>query len=444
MLLALALPALGTLIAEPAMGLVDTALVGRLGPGPLAALGGAAATLGLVASLLVFLEYGTTVRVARCVGRRDPAALVTEVCQVGWLATAIGLVLSIVLVAFPRDVLRLVDLPPDLVPLAERYLAIRGLGFVPSLWVRAGNGVFRGLEDTRTPLWITIGLNAVNAALDVVLIFGWARLGIPGWGIAGAAWAATIATWAGGVTFSILTVRRLGSLVPGGLVDWRPRARELRELLGVSRDLVLRTASLMTALFVATRLAAGLGTAPLAAHHVGWQLWIFVALVLDSMAIAGQAVVGRLTGSGDVDLAREAGDRLCRMGGVVGVIMTLAFLGVGHDLARLFTNDPAVLDQIAGIYILIAWMQIPNAVLFAIDGLLIGAGDLRFVRNAMVGLGAIGVVAVLAAVHVRPTLAALWIGTAVYMLARLAVMGHRWFTNAWAPRSGHAPPPTSA
>jgi len=445
-LLGLAIPALGTLAAEPLMGLLDTAIVGRLGAAPLAALGGATAVLNLFFALVVFLEYGTTLRLARRLGERDTARLVQEAVQMGWIAAGLGVLGTVAFALLPGPLLALVDMPAGARDDALLYLGIRSVGILPGLFLRVGNGVLRGLQDTRTPLAIVIAANVVNAILDLALVFGVEALGIPALGIRGAAWATVIATTGAALAFGWVVVRRLGAtarteagpLPAGSLparVRWTPDPRVVATLLGVSRDLLLRTLSLMAPLFLATRLAAGIGTPALAAHQVAWQLWMFMALVLDSVAIAGQATVGRLVGAGRADLARATGDRLCRWGLGIGVGFAVAFLLAGRALPRLFTTDLVVLATLGTIFPVVALMQIPNAILFALDGILIGAGDLRYIRNAMVGLGAGGLLVVGGAPRIDDSLVAIWLGLSVYMLGRLVAMLVRWRGSAWAPEA---------
>lgn len=436
-ILGLALPALGTLAAEPLLGLVDTALVGHLGAIPLAALGAAAGILNLVFSILIFLEYGTTARLGRRYGAGERAALVDDAVQTFWLATALGILLTVLLAGFARTLLSLVAVPPEAEAAATTYLSVRGLGAVPGLWLRAGNGIFRALQDTRTPLFVVIGMNAGNALLDVVLIYGWPLVGIPAFGILGAAWASVAATVIGTCIFVAVLVRRLAALDTGEAGHaWRrrlhPDPRVLVELVNVSASLVIRTVSLMAALFMGTRMAATLGAVPLAAHQVGFQLWTFLALVLDSLAIAGQALVSRLLGAGLVDGARHLGDRLLRWSVWIGLCFAALFVMLRDPLPRIFTSDAAVLGKVDEIFVIVAVMQLPNAVLFTLDGLLIGASDFAFLRNAMLVIGAIGAFAAWAAGHFGGSLAWVWAAIGLFVLLRLCAMGERWRRGTWA------------
>jgi putative MATE family efflux protein len=449
-ILGLAIPALGSLAADPLLGLVDTAMVGRLGAVPLAALGAAVSLLGLLISTLIFLEYGTTARLSRRYGSGETALLAREAVQMAWLATVLGAVVALCLYSVPRLLMRLVQVPPEVSPPGAAYLRIRAFGAVPALWILAGHGVFRGLQNTRTPLYIVLAMNVANALLDLLLIFGWRAAGIPPFGILGAAWASVAASWAGGLSFLLILRGRLraGSPRPSGVpeglaggnidpsraeaVTLRPHWATLRDMLALCRDLLLRTVALRAALFSGTRAAAALGVAVLAAHQVGWQLWSFLALALDSLAIAGQALVGRALGAGRPREARAVGHRLNRWGLGLGAILAATFLLLHEVLPRIFTSDPAVLAAVASIFPLLALMQIPNALLFVLDGLLIGASDMAFIRDSMVALGLFGVVAAWLGGRIGGSLLGVWIGISIFMIARLALMAWRWRGGRWA------------
>jgi putative MATE family efflux protein len=437
----LAIPALGTLAAEPLMGLVDTALVGHLGSTELATLGAANTLLGFLFTVLIFLEYGTTARLSRRFGAGEIGLLVQEAIQMGWLATGLGLLMTNVLFFFPHLFLRLLNAPPEVLSTGATYLSIRALGGVPGLWIRVGNGIFRGLQDTKTPLLIVVGMNLLNALLATILIFGWPQANIPAFRIAGAAWATVISTWVGGIAFLWAVGRKYRTGIihhssfrtahhPMTTAFW-PRWEILRDMLAISRDLLLRTIALQAALFTGSRMAAGFGTASLAAHQVGWQLWIFLALLLDSLAIAGQSLVGKNLGAGRAEYARSVGNRLCLWGLGLGTMFCFGFLALRGFLPRIFSNDPIVLSTVDTIFGLLAGMQVPNSVLFVLDGLLIGASDMIFIRNATISLGILGALSTWLGGTFGGNLKAVWLGITVFMLARLVVMGWRWKGKGW-------------
>jgi Na+-driven multidrug efflux pump len=439
------------------MGLLETALVGHLGSTELATLGAANTLLNLLFTILIFLEYGTTARLSQRFGAGEIDLLLQEAIQMGWLATVLGFLMTGILIFFSRPLLQLLQVTPEVLSMGSLYLSIRALGGIPGLWIRLGNGIFRGLQNTKTPLILVIGINLLNALLSIILIFGRPELGIPAFGIVGAAWATVIATWVGGITF-LLSVghelwamgghpkaqdpesnsipiketkkNRLTAPRPRSIVFW-PHWEILRDVLTISRDLLLRTLALQAALFTGSRMAASFGTTSLAAHQVGWQLWTFSALLLDSLAIAGQALVGKTLGAGQADHAQSIGNRLCRWGLGLGTIFCFGFLILQDFLPKIFTQDPEVLETVNSIFGLLAWMQIPNSVLFVLDGLLIGASDMVFIRNSMVSLGLLGVLLTWWGGTVGGNLKGVWVGITLFMLTRLGAMGLRWIGKGW-------------
>ena len=430
-ILALAVPALGALAADPLLGLLDTALIGRLGAAPLAALGAANAIFGLLGASLVFLEYGTTARLARRFGAGLMDLLVREAVQMTWIALGLGTAITLWLHFAPGSLLGWFDLPAEVRAPATTYLSIRALGMIPSLGLRVGHGVFRGIQDTRAPLVIVVAMNALNGGLDVLLIFGWAAVGLPAFGVAGAAWATNAAQWLGVLAMFSWLRHRLRSLGVETRLSFRVDFTTIREFGGIGRDLLLRSLGLQAALFAGTRMAAAVGTAALAAHQVSWQLWLFLALLLDSLAIAGQALVARWLGAGRTDVAQAVGRRLQLWGLALGVTFALLFLGLRPWLPRIFTDDPAVLAQIDQVFPILAWMQIPNSWLFVLDGLLIGASDMRFLRNSMVPLGAFGAFTAWAGYRIFGTLPGVWVGIATFMIVRTLAMDLRWRSGRW-------------
>ncbi|MDP8970244.1 MAG: MATE family efflux transporter, partial [Actinomycetota bacterium] len=297
-IVALALPAMAALAADPLLSLVDTALVGRLGAVSLAALGIDVTVFTSVFWAFNFLTYGTTAEVAQLRGAGRPQAAALHALQALWLAVGIGAALTAGLLVAAPALVALMGATGEVVEPALAYLRIRALAAVPVLVVAVGHGAFRGLRDTRTPLWITVGANVINALLSWLLIYP-ARLGI-----AGAAWGTVAAQTGAAMTF--LALGRAAFPVP----DLRIDLVAMRSLVRISRDLFLRTAALLAGLAVTTAVAARMGTVVVAAHQIARELWTMIALVLDGFAIAGQALIGTALGAGRSDQARADARRL--------------------------------------------------------------------------------------------------------------------------------------
>ncbi len=416
----LALPAMAALAADPLLSLVDTALVGRLGAVPLAALGVSAAVFGLVFVVCNFLTYGTTAEVARMRGAGAPEEAARHALQALWLALGIGALITVVLVSFAGPVLAAMGASGPVTGPALDYTRVRGLAAVPVLVVMVGHGAFRGLKDTRTPLTITVLANGGNAALSWVLIHA------AGLGVVGAAYGTLVAQVAAATAFLVLGRRALAP------PDLRVEPQAMRRIVRVSRDLFLRTLSLVSALLVTTAVAARMGTTTVAAHQVARELWLMMTLVLDGFAIAGQAMVGTALGAARPEVARRVGRRLIAWGLGAGTLVGAGYLALAGLLPRVFTTDEAVLAEIASVWLLIALLQPVGGVVFVLDGVLMGAADYRFLLWSTAGAALVALVPVsLAALWLGWGLVGIWVGMAAMMLVRLATILRRFGQEGW-------------
>ncbi|TNE90561.1 MAG: MATE family efflux transporter [Deltaproteobacteria bacterium] len=359
-ILAFALPALGSLAADPLVSAVDTAFVGRLGTESLGALGVNAGVFSLAFLVFNFLAYGTTPLVAGALGqdKREEAGRIVSAGLA--LAVAFGALGVVGLLAFDEAIVAAMGAGPELVEPTLAYLRIRAWAAPAVLLLTIGNGAFRGYGDTRTPLWLTLGLNFVNLVLDPLLIFGL------GWGIEGAAAATTMAQWLGGLGF-------VGLLFRGPVPLAMPTVADVRALLGVGSVLSVRTVALVFTMTVTTSLATRFGKVPIAAHQVAMQLWLMFALIVDAFALAGQSLIADHLGAGRVVEARRVGDRLLVWGLRVGVGLTALLLAGWPLWPRLFDLSPEVAAALASVLPIVALMQPLNAVVFVFDGIFIGA-----------------------------------------------------------------------
>src|SRR5947207_1278721 len=421
-ILRLAVPALGALAAEPLYILTDTAVVGHLGTPQLGGLAVAGTNLTSAFSLFNFLSYGTTAAVARAAGAGRSEVSAHNAVQSLWLATGIGVALALAGLLGAPLLVGLMGPSASVRPHALLYLRIASLGMLPVMLGLVGVGYLRGLQDTVTPLRIALLANAANLVLEVVAIYGL------GMGLAASAWATVLAQVGAAVVFC----RHIARHARAAEVGWRPDPATLRALVVVGRDLFLRTGSLLAALAVATAVASRLGTAPLGAHQIAFQLWSFLALSLDAVAIAAQAMVARLLGASDAAGARSASRRMVEWGVVAGVALGALVLALRPVLVPLFSDDPAVVHLARQVLWVVALLQPLNAVVFVLDGVLIGAGDLRFLAGAMVAAFVVFLPAAVLAGTAGGTLGWLWGAVTLLMLVRLVGVAWRFAGPAWA------------
>ncbi|UCH27261.1 MAG: MATE family efflux transporter [Trueperaceae bacterium] len=415
----LAWPALLALAADPLVSMVDTAFVGRLGTRELAALGVNTSIFTLMFLAFNFLAYGTTPMIGKAVGGGDWVEAGRIVVQALSLALLVGFValVSIQLLAVP--ILTVMGTSDELRPDALSYLRVRALAGPALLLITAGNGAFRGFQDTRTPLWITTVLNLVNLVLDPILIFAF------GWGLAGAAWATVIAQWLGafGFVLFLLVVRRDRYRVTLTL----PTFKEFQPLLRVGWELAVRTYSLVLVMTLATAVATRVGVVEVAAHQVASQLWFFLAMVSDSLAIAAQALVARFLGEHRRTEARAVADRLLFVGLVLGVLLAGLFWGLRHVLPQLFTSEPAVLSAVSSLFPLIVLIQPINSSVFVWDGIFMGAGAFGYLARAMLLVALVTSLFLFLVIPLNLGLQGVWWGMVALMLGRAVSLALRYW-----------------
>jgi putative MATE family efflux protein len=420
-ILRLAIPAFGALAAEPLYVLADTAIVGHLGTRPLAGLGVAGAILSVAFGIFNFLAYGTTATVARRIGAGDPRAAAEHGVAGVWLALGLGVALATVGLALSGPIVSAMGASARVAPYARTYLRISLLGAPFVLVALAGTGYLRGLQDTRTPLVIALVANAANLVLELVLVYG-VHLGI-----AGSAWGTVIAQIAAALAYLAIVRRN----VRASQASARPDLTQLRAASAVGAYLTVRTGSLLLAFTAATSIASRIGDAQVAAHQIAFQLWLLLALCLDAIAIAGQAIVGRALGAGDADLTRATSRRMLQWGVMVGLGLGLLVAAGDPFLALVFTRDAAVRDQLRPVLLAVALMQPLGGAVFVLDGILIGAGDVRYLALAMTAATLCFVPCAILVLTTGAGLIALWSALFVFMLARLYGMGRRYGGNAW-------------
>jgi putative MATE family efflux protein len=407
-ILALAIPALFTLAAEPLYVLADTAIVGHIGTGALGGLGLASIVLTTSSGLCNVLTWWTTSRVGYLRGAGDEAGVHRVAATVLWLAGALGALLVVVLALGASPIVRALGGHGHVLHDAVVYLRIGVLGMPALLLSWAGMGVARGEGDTRSPLFVVVASNAVNLVLEVWFVYGLH------WGIAGSAWGTVLAQWGGGLVFATRLARR----AQGGRRD----RDELRAIGRVSLNLVVRTGALFAALALASAVAARIDTVSLAAHQVIAQLNLFAALVLDSVAIAAQALVAEAAGAGDADRFRLVVARTARLTFYGALLLAAALLAGRRGIPALFTDDAAVVGVAAGVMPVLALMQLPAAAAYLLDGVLMGNSDFVTVRwSTLSGLAAFAVAAVAVLIHPSLGLRVVWMGLTAWASARAAV-----------------------
>ncbi len=425
-ILRLALPALGALIAEPMFLIVDSALVGHLGTTPLAGLGIASAVLQTIVGLMVFLAYSTTPAVARRFGSGDMRSAVSVGIDGMWLALGLGAILALIGYGATPFLVQLFGPTEAVAHQAEQYLGISMWGLPAMLIVFAATGLLRGMQNTLITLWIAGGGFALNALLNALFIYGF------GWGIGGSAFGTVVAQWTMVVAYVLIAAR----LAKQHGASRRPQREGVRGSARSGGWLFLRSLSLRVAILATVAVVTGIGTEELAGYQVVFTIFSTAAFALDALAIAAQALVGKQLGVGDRRATQAVLRRLLGWGLWFGVIVGVVIGALSGVIGLLFTGDAALAALIQPALIVLAVSQPICAIVFVLDGILIGAGDARYLAVAGV-LNLVPMVPALVLVSVTsPADAAglAWVSVCffgVYMIARLLTLGWRIRGTQW-------------
>lgn len=422
----LAVPALGALVAEPVFLLTDTALVGYLGSAQLGGLSVASAVLQTAVGLLIFLAYSTTPVVARWLGVGNRARAVAAGVDGVWLAVALGVALVAIGIPATPWLIGLFNPDSSVVGYATEYLSISIIGLPAMLITFAASGLLRGLQDTRTPLIVAVAGFVSNAILNVLFIYGL------GWGVAGSAIGTVVASWGMAAAYLVMLValaRREGASL-------RPHASGMLLAGHAGAWLLLRTASLRAAMLATIAVATTFGVPELATMQIALTIFATLAFVLDALAIAGQAMIGKELGAGDIARARAVTRRLVELGVGSGLVLGIVVLAASPWAGLAFSSEPEVRAALTALLPVLA-LGIPVAgFVFVLDGVLIGAGDARYL--ALTGLINLAVyIPLLWRVDVAsltgiPAIVALWFAFGLgYVGARAVTLGIRARGDRW-------------
>jgi putative MATE family efflux protein len=426
-ILAISIPALGSLLVEPIYVLTDTAVVGQLGTAPLGGLALASTVLNTLVWVFNFLSYGTTVRVAVRRGRGDLAGGATDALQALWLALGIGLAVACVIGVAAPSLIELLGDDPGVVDQGITYLQVSVVGIPFQMVAFACIGYLYGLPDTKRPFIVLLFATTANLLLELLLVFGL------DWGIAGSAWGTVTAQVLSALVFLSIVVPRLRH---DGLDRLRVVPAVMWEVAKVGAHMVQRTGFLLATLAMATAAASRVGTPELAGHQIAAQVFLLLAITVDMFKVSGQALVGHALGAGRPDEARDVVDHLYRWGYRMAIALTVATIAVSPWLPWGFTDDPDVVDAASVALVVLGVMQLPGAITFVTDGILMGANDFRDLRWSTT-ISFVVSLPVFVTVMARPSLGivTVWLGVLVAITARALknhtrVRGDRWMLSA--------------
>ena len=416
--LALALPALGVLAANPLYLLFDTAVIGRLGAGELAALAAGATVQSTVTTQLTFLSYGTTARSSRFFGAGKTERAIAEGVQATWVGLGVGIVLASLVWIFARPIALFLTNDPATADMAVGWMRVAAFAIPLTLIIMAGNGWLRGIQNTKLPFYLTL-CGLVPGAIALPILVG--KYGLVGSAVANV------------IGMGLTALGFLAALMHSHKGSWAPKWRVIVRQLVLGRDLILRSLSFQIAFISAAAVAGRVSVAALAAHQVMLQLWNFLTLVLDSLAIAAQTLTGSALGTGRIDDARAVGEKITRLSLWFALTLAAVFAIGGPVIRRIFTTDEAVLDAMAWPWWLLIAMIAAGGVLFALDGVLLGAGDAAFLRTLTLSSVFVGFLPGIALAYWAGTgLTGIWCGLAAMIAVRLVGDMWRFRSMRWA------------
>ncbi len=421
----LALPALGVLAANPLYLLLDTAVVGRLGTAQLAALAAGAAIQSTVTTQLTFLSYGTTARSSRFygAGKRDQA--VEEGVQATWVALGVGAILALIVWVFAQPLAMALAGDVETSVRAASWMRVSAFAIPMTLIIMAGNGWMRGVQNTRLPFYLTL-CGLIPGAISLPLL-------VNQYGLVGSAISNVIGM---GITSTLFVVFLIGEHRTSGR-GWAPQWSVISKQLVLGRDLILRSLSFQVSLLTAAAVAGRFGVVALAAHQLMLQLWNFLTLVLDSLAIAAQTLTGSALGRAGAQDARAVGEHALKYSMVFAVVLAVVFALFREPILGLFTQDQAVVDTLQLPWLLFIAMIIAGGAVFALDGVLLGAADAAYLRNlTLFSLLGVALPIIIASGFFGWGLTGIWVGQLGQILVRLVGVVHRFRSMRWAVTSG--------
>lgn len=386
----LALPAILSGIAEPVIALIDTAFIGHLGT---EALGG----IGIGSSLFVLFVWVLTqvkTAVSAIVSRHYGAGTLNDVRslipQVLYSVVLLGLIVFLLTDYFSIQLLQLYSAQGEVLNQADKYFSIRSIGFPIALCTFTIFGIFRGLQNTLWAMYISIGGGLLNVILDILLIYGVEGV-IPPLYIEGAAWASLMAQCAMLIAACIILIKK----TPFNLIAKLPFHGEFRNVLSLSSGFIVRTLALNLSFFLANRFATGYGNAYIAAHTIAVNIWLFSSYFIDGYANAGNALSGRLLGSGNTKVLYRMAMRLMKLSIGIGAVLSLIYLCLYPWIGQVFSNDPEVIALFESIFWIVLLAQPINAIAFSLDGIFKGLGDARYLMVTLLWASFAGFVPIL-------------------------------------------------
>jgi len=417
----LAIPAIISGIAEPLLSITDTAIVGNIQVNPTEALA-AVGIAGSFISAIIWILAQTRSAISAVIAQYFGANNLKEIQQLPAQIILINVILSLLIYAltvfFVENIFELYNASGLILEKSVSYYKIRAFGLPFTLFVFSVFGVFRGLQNTFWPMVISIIGASLNIVLDFILVFGIEDF-IPAFEVEGAAWASVIAQ---GV-MSLLALVLLLKKTPFSLKLKLPFHPEIKRLLSLSLNLIIRAISLNIALYMANAYATKYGANYIAAQTIAFQIWLFFAFFIDGYASAGNIMSGKFLGQKEYTKIWKLSSQLNRYTFFISLVLGMTCFMFYESIGMLFSKEKEVLSLFNSIFWIVLIMQPINAVAFVFDGIFKGLAEAVLLRNTLLASTFLGFIPVLLlGDYFDLKLYAIWIAFFVWMLMRGGIL----------------------
>jgi putative MATE family efflux protein len=415
---AIAVPASVAFITEPVAGIIDTAVIGQLGDaGLLGGLSLGAAGFSVIFALAFFLRFGTAGLTAQAIGARDPLDGLLHMARAMVAAAVLGVLLLALSYPIYLGFAAALAPPPDAAGAFADYMGVR-MWSVPFVLINfVLLGWFYGRADARTGMWLQILINLINIVLSVWFVQGL------GWGVPGVAWATVVGQAVAAVAGGAIAIRHYGGIGPilanstlPALLD----AAAIKRMIGLSRDLIIRSAALMGAFAYFAAQGARMGEIELASNAILLQLFSVSAFFLDGIATASEQLCGKAVGARWRPAFERATKLTLGWGLLIAGTLSLLLLSFGWLAIDLMTTNVEVREMARVYLVMAALTPLTGMPAFVYDGVMIGATLNVTMRNGMI----VSLIVYLAtAMILQPIfgLWGLWIALHVLLLVRAGI-----------------------
>ncbi|WP_456378697.1 MATE family efflux transporter [Lutibacter sp.] len=417
----LAIPAIIAGISEPLLSITDTAIVGNIQVNPteaLAAVGIAGSFISALVWILAQTRSAISAIVAKYLGAKKLDEIATLPAQIIAINVLLSAIIYVTTVFFAKEIFQMYNADGLILNYSTEYFKIRAIGFPLTLFVFSAYGIFRGLQNTFWPMVISIVGAVLNVGLSFAMVYGIEGLINP-MHIKGAAWASVIAQ----AVMAILSLILILKKTPFSLKIKFPFNKEIKNLLSISVNLIIRAIALNVALYLANSYATNYGDNYIAAQTIAFQIWLFFAFFIDGYASVGNIVSGKLLGENNYKKMWKLSIKLSRYSIVISILLSVVCAVFYFPIGKLFSQDPLVLNLFYSIFWIVLIMQPINAVAFVFDGIFKGLAEAVTLRNLLIVATFLGFLpALLIGDYFNLKLYAIWIAFTVWMLLRAGIL----------------------